>query len=116
MDQPTVEQEHGSADQPWKNTDVWKRGLGMLLFGLVGGFARFVICIIAVFQFFSLLFTEKPNQQLLTFGQSLNTYLYQINQFLTINSELYPFPMSDWPSGAPEIINEDAIVKAETQD
>ena len=26
-----------------------------------------------------------------------NNYVYQINQFLTVNSERYPFPFADWP-------------------
>lgn len=86
----------------WQNMNVWKRGLAMLLFGFIGGFTRFIITMISIFQFICLLFTEKPNYPLVKFGQSLNTYLYQMNQFLTINSEVYPFPFADWPSGTPE--------------
>ena len=73
----------------------------MLLFGFVGGLGRFLVCLIALFQFLSLLITSEPNQKLQEFGQSLNTYLYQINQFLTVNAEVYPFPMTDWPHGEP---------------
>ena len=86
----------------WQNTNVWKRGLAMLLFGFIAGFVRFIITMISLFQFISLLFTEKPNFPLVKFGQNLNTYLYQINQFLTINAEIYPFPFADWPSSALE--------------
>ena len=86
----------------WQNINVWKRGLAMLLFGFIAGFTRFIITMISLFQFISLLFTEKPNFPLVKFGQSLNTYLYQMNQFLTINSEIYPFPFADWPSGTPD--------------
>lgn len=81
----------------WKNIGVWQRGLAMLLFGFIGGFIRFFISLIAIFQFITLLFTSKPNRQLLKLGQSLNNYVYQINQFLTVNSEKYPFPFADWP-------------------
>jgi len=90
----------------WQNTNIWKRGLAMLFFGFLAGFARLAITVIAVFQFVSLLLTEKPNGPLVTFGQSLNTYLYQINQFLTINSERYPFPFSSWPMSSPDVISE----------
>lgn len=114
MDQPDIDINPEAIDKPWKNTNVWKRGLAMLLFGFAGGFTRFVICIIAVFQFFSLLFVEKPNQQLVTFGQGLNTYMYQINQFLTVNSEIYPFPCSDWPNGVPENVYKEASVVTES--
>jgi hypothetical protein len=89
-------------NKAWQNTNVWKRGLAMLLFGFIAGFVRFIITMISLFQFISLLFTEKPNFPLMKFGQNLNIYLYQINQFLTINSEIYPFPFADWPSTPPE--------------
>jgi len=81
----------------WKSTSVWMRGLFMILFGFIGGFARFMVTLIAVIQFFSLLITGKANAGLRLFGQSLNNYIYQINEFLTVNSDKYPFPLSGWP-------------------
>lgn len=81
----------------WQNSSVWIRGVFMILFGFIGGFARFIITLIAIFQFFSLLVTRKPNSGLKLFGESLNNYIYQINQFLTANSDKYPFPLSGWP-------------------
>jgi len=93
-------------NRSWKNSSVWKRGLAMLFFGFLAGFARLAITLIAVFQFVSLLLTEKANIPLVKFGQSLNTYLYQINQFLTINSENYPFPFSSWPMSSPDVISD----------
>ncbi len=90
------------AEKPWKNKSIWKRGLGMLGFGFLAGFVRLGITLIAIFQFLSLLFTEEPNKPLIKFGQSLNTYQYQINQFLTINTEEYPFPFADFPESTPE--------------
>ena len=86
----------------WHNKNVMKRGIAMLAYGFMAGFVRIGITLIAIFQFFSLLFSEKPNQPLVKFGQNLNTYLYQINQFLTVNSEMYPFPFADWPDSAPK--------------
>ena len=89
---------NSSDTKNWKNTSVWLRGLFMLLFGFIGGFARFLITLIAIVQFGSMLLTKKPNTGLKLFGQSLNNYIYQINDFLTANSESYPFPLSGWPS------------------
>jgi len=86
----------------WQNLNVWKRGLAMLLFSFLAGFGRFIISLIAIFQFISLLFTEQPNQPLVKFGHNLNNYLYQINQFLTVNTERYPFPFADWPTSSEE--------------
>ena len=80
-----------------KNT--WLRGLFMLLFILISGVARFVIAVVVLFQFFSVLFTGNTNAQLLTLGQNLSTYIYQITLFLTFNSEWRPFPFGDWPDG-----------------
>ncbi len=84
-------------EKTWHNKNAIKRGIAMLGYGFVAGFVRLGITLIAVFQFFSLLLSEKPNLPLVKFGQNLNTYQYQINQFLTVNSEVYPFPFADWP-------------------
>ena len=89
-------------EESWKNKSVWKRGLAMVLFGIFAGFVRLGITIIAVVQFLSLLFTQKPNRALVMFGQLLNSYLYQINQFLTCNTESYPFPFGNWSNSTVE--------------
>ncbi len=81
--------------------ETWLRGLYMLLFILISGVARFVIAVVVLFQFFSVLFTGNTNAQLLTLGQNLSTYIYQITLFLTFNSEWRPFPFGSWPDGAP---------------
>lgn len=106
---PTNEQQQNTNDtddlnteKTWHNKNALKRGIAMLGFGFIAGFVRLGITLIAVFQFFSLLFAEKPNLPLVKFGQNLNTFLYQINQFLTVNSEMYPFPFADWPDSAPK--------------
>ncbi|WP_206483275.1 DUF4389 domain-containing protein [Thalassotalea sp. G2M2-11] len=90
-----------TSSKNWLNTSVWLRGIFMLIFGFIGGFARFLITIIAVFQFFSLLLTRKANTPLKIFGESLNNYIFQINQFLTVNSDKYPFPFNSWPDSKP---------------
>ena len=87
-----------TTEKTWHNKNAFKRGIAMLGFGFIAGFVRLAITLIAVFQFFALLIAEKPNKPLVKFGQSLNTYAYQINQFLTINCEVYPFPFADWPA------------------
>jgi hypothetical protein len=89
-------------EESWQSRAVWKRGLAMVLFGVFAGFVRLGITIIAVVQFLSLLFTQKPNRALVMFGQYLNNYLYQINQFLTCNTESYPFPFGNWSTSTAE--------------
>jgi len=98
--------EHGSIKKhSWKNINTWFRGFAMLCFGFIAGFARLAITLISVFQFITLLLTEKPNKTLLSFGQAVNNYIYQINQFLTMNSEKYPFPLSSWPDDTTSVRN-----------
>ena len=76
---------------------IWQRGIYMLLFGFLLGVAKFVVFTVVVLQFLFVLFTKSPNTQLLTLGCSLGSYIYQIVQFLTFNSENHPYPFSDWP-------------------
>ncbi|OKY27313.1 MULTISPECIES: DUF4389 domain-containing protein [Thalassotalea] len=85
----------------WLSASTWLRGLFMLLFGFIAGFTRFIITLIAIFQFLSLLATGRGNTHLKSFGESLNNYIYHINQFLTLNTDKYPFPLSSWPEEKP---------------
>lgn len=81
-----------------KNQSTWLRGLYMLLFSILSRIADFVLVGVIIFQFIHKLFTGKTNERLLTFGQSLASYIYQIIQFLTFNSEYHPFPFGTWPT------------------
>ena len=47
-------------------------------------------------------FTTKPNENLAGFGALLVTYVAQILNFVTFNSESRPFPFSDFPGGQVE--------------
>ncbi len=82
------------------DANVWRRGLLMLVFAFCLGVAKFVFFAVVVFQFITLVITSSTNQKLLTFGQELSRYQYQIMRFLTCNSETLPFPIGDWPGQA----------------
>ncbi len=84
-----------------KQQTIWLRGLYMLMFALFYSVAEFVLIAVAVFQFLFILFTGKNNPRLLRLGQSLATYIYQILQFLTFNSDYQPYPFDEWPKGKP---------------
>ena len=77
------------------------RGLYMLLFAVFYNIAEFVMAVVAIIQFGFKLVTGKTNDQLLEFGQSLATYIYQTISFLVFRTEDKPFPFSEWPKGAP---------------
>lgn len=84
--------------QRLQKTETWMRGLYMLLFIFVYGLVEFLIILLMIFQFFSIVLSGNTNAQLLKFGQNLAAYVYQIITFLTFNSEQLPFPFSAWPS------------------
>jgi len=80
---------------------TWLRGFYILLFAVIYGIAEFVIGAVVVFQFLFTLFTGRTNQRLLSLGQGLSTFIYEVMLFLTYNSDDKPFPFSDWPKGPP---------------
>ena len=84
-----------------KQTSTWKRGLYMLLFAIFYGIAEVVLVAIIVFQFLLKLFTDGTNEKLLVLGQNLTTYIYEILQYLSFNSDYKPYPFGEWPDGEP---------------
>ncbi len=80
----------------------WARGLYMLLFFIVSGLVKGVICAVALVQFILVAIKKAPNEPLLKFGQGLSTYIYNITQFLVFNTEHKPFPFEDWRSEPPK--------------
>ncbi len=87
--------------QNLRNRKTWLRALYMLLFMVIYGVAEFIIAAVVLFQLFSVLFTGSTNERLLTLGQNLSTYVYQIVLFLTFNSDDHPYPLGEWPQGTP---------------
>jgi hypothetical protein len=55
------------------------------------------------------LFTGDTNERLLTLGQNLSTYVYQITLFLTFNSDEHPYPFGDWPDGPPTEFDDEPV-------
>ncbi|MFW2373075.1 MAG: DUF4389 domain-containing protein [Gammaproteobacteria bacterium] len=84
-----------------RQTKTWMRALYMLLFAIIYAVTEVIITAVVVFQFLLVLFTGKTNSKLLIFGQSLSTFIYQILQYLTFNTESQPYPFGEWPKGAP---------------
>lgn len=77
--------------------DKWIRFVFMILFVLIAYVVRFIVWLIAAVQFIYLLFVGKPQKDLLSFGDSLSRYVYQIMQFLMFVTEDKPFPFAKWP-------------------
>ncbi len=85
-----------------KSQSTWKRGLYMLLYIIFSRIAEIVLGVVVLFQFLLKLFTGETNERLLKLGQGLSTYVYQVFQFLTYNSEYHPYPFGAWPRGEPK--------------
>ena len=78
--------------------NIWLRGVFMILFGLLYSLAGTVLVVVAVLQFIFVLTGSAPNTRLLTFGRSLGSYVQQLVNFQSFNTEEKPFPFSDWPT------------------
>ena len=75
----------------------WLRALYMLLFSIIFIVIKFLAWGIAIFQFVTVLITDRPVQRLLNFSQHLGIYSAQIIHFISYNTEEKPFPFNDWP-------------------
>jgi len=78
--------------------DKWLRLIFMILFAIVNYIVQYVIWLIAIVQFIFSAVTGKPNQNLLTFSQSLTAYSYQMIRYLAYCIDDKPFPFGSWPS------------------
>ena len=77
--------------------DIWMRALFMVFFAIVYSISELIVTLLVIFQFLTILFTGHANGPLLRFSNNLSTYIYQILQFVTFNTETQPFPFSEWP-------------------
>lgn len=83
------------------SSDVWVRGLYIILFAIAWGLSELLLAVTVLFQFLAVLVTGSANGRLLRFGQNLSRYHYQIARFVSFNTEEKPFPFSDWPDEEP---------------
>lgn len=95
-----------------KQESTWIRGLYMLMFGIFYSLAEVLLFAIVVFQFVLKLVTGENNSRLLKLGQSIATYIYQVIQFLTFNSDYQPYPFGAWPKGEPSSVKKKKIEEA----
>jgi hypothetical protein len=85
-----------------KSQSTWIRGLYILIYGVFYTIAEIVLVAIIVFQFLLMLFTSETNERLGKLGQGLSTYIYQILQYMSFNSDYQPYPFGAWPKGEPK--------------
>jgi hypothetical protein len=97
-----------------KKQSTWKRGLYILLFSIFYGIAEFVMYMIIIFQFLLTLVTGETNDRLRKLAQGISTYIYQILQFMSFNTDSHPYPFGAWPKGEPKGEPKAAAKKAVT--
>ncbi len=83
------------------SSDIWVRALYMVMFGIAFSITKAIIIFLVLFQFISVLFNGRANEQLLRFGRNLTNYIHEILEFQTFNSEIRPFPFTPWPDDEP---------------
>lgn len=102
-DDGVAQAEPSELEKNVKSKNTWLRLLFMLVMGIAWFIAVMVTSAVVVVNFFYLLFTGKANDRLTGLGHSMATYLFQIVEFMTMNTESRPFPIDlDWPSGQPD--------------
>ena len=97
-----TEQISDASSTHYKDRGTWVRGLFMLLFVALYNIAAVLISAVAILQFAWKLISGETNPRLLSFGEGLSRYFYQLLRFLTFNTEDKPFPFADWPAAAPK--------------
>jgi Flp pilus assembly protein TadB len=85
-------------NEAYKESNIWLRGVFMILLAMLYSLAGTVLFVVVVLQFTFVLLGSAPNARLLAFGRSLGSYVQQVVNYQTFNTEEKPFPFSDWPS------------------
>ncbi|MDH3748915.1 MAG: DUF4389 domain-containing protein [Gammaproteobacteria bacterium] len=82
-----------------KSKSTWLRLVFMIIFYVLASVATLVASVVVALGFLWVLFTGETNDQLRRTGQGIASYVYQIIQYLTYNSEEKPFPFdAEWPA------------------
>lgn len=78
---------------------IWVRALYMLLFALLYSVAEFVMLAVVLVQFGYRVLNDESHPRLLSLGAAIASYIYQVLRYLSFNTEVMPYPFSEWPQG-----------------
>ena len=84
--------------EPYPVKDRLKKGIFILLFMFAFGLCRFLLSFIVFVQFLFDLISGKPNNRLCQFSSEFKDYIAEVVVFVTYQSDIKPFPFSDWPN------------------
>lgn len=89
--------DHDNHSETYRPADsIWMRGLYMLIFALFFGIAETLLAVMAVVQFFWMLFKKEKNTAIADFGQSLGKWMGRVAEFQTGATDSKPFPWGKW--------------------
>lgn len=97
--------------QNLKNTSMWLRIFFMILFTVFYAAAISVFWVVVVFQVLHGLIAGHPNDRVVSFSSALTAYLYQVLNYLTVQTEQKPFPFDEWPERTIQELDVPAPVK-----
>ncbi|HIP22296.1 MAG TPA: DUF4389 domain-containing protein [Rhodobacteraceae bacterium] len=86
------------SEDPSHRKATWMRGLHTLIILFLFNLAGTVQAVVALIQFFWMLFKEEKNKEIARFGRGLGRWFTQASAFVTGGSEDKPFPYKGWPS------------------
>lgn len=79
-----------------KKESTWKRIFFMLILTVIVSVVRTLLWAVIFLQVITTLLTGSCNTHILSFSRGLSAYLYHITLYLTFNTDLLPFPFSNW--------------------
>lgn len=80
-----------------KQPSQWFRIAFMVAMAIILYVVSLVLMVLTVAQALFSIFTGSDNENLRSLGKDLITYVHQILEFLTYNSDVKPFPFSPYP-------------------
>jgi len=87
-------------DDDERSRASWQRLLFMIVMAMLFSIGVMVGVIVAVLQFFWVLFNGEIKQELATVGRQLGEYSREIALYMSFNTDERPFPFDrDWPAG-----------------
>jgi hypothetical protein len=90
------DQGQGMELRGWRDGRIWKRGIVMIILGLLFGVAQGILTLIAVLQFGWMLVNGRPNPEIAAFGDDLGRWLAITARYQSGKSDHLPFPWTRW--------------------
>ena len=95
LEEPYLGDEEPVAKPSWNDSNVWLRGFFALLLGIMFTFAAPILGLMALVQFFWILFTGEKNDAIADLGTKLSDWMADAGKFGTGATEDNPFPWTD---------------------